>query len=387
MDKIKKIFLFSIPMSICNFRCHYCYLAQRDASFQGIHPEMKYNPETFSQAMRQERVGGVAFGNFCADGETLLVKDIDQYVLAFVKEGHYAEVVTNLTVTNVLDKFLAWDKKLLKHLEFKCSFHYLELKKNGLLERFAENVKRIWAAGASATIEITPSDELVPYIDEVLSFSQKNFGAAPHLTIARNDRTQGIEYLTKMNMGTYNSVWSVFHSDLWEFKKTIFGVKQDDFCYAGSWSMFVNLCTGEARGCYFSEIFCNIYEELDSPIPQKPVGKCKLAHCYNGHALMTFGLIPGVTDVRYDQVRDRICVDGSHWLQPELKEFYHTRLIESNKPYSKALKNAVRISEWAQYRMHRLCAGISIPSLPFRMARWLVGNDRYERIKRKVRGK
>lgn len=387
MDKVKKIFLFNLPMSICNFRCHYCYLAQRDASFQGIHPEMKYSPEIFSQAIRQERVGGVAFGNFCADGETLLVKNIDQYVLAFVKEGHYAEVVTNLTVTNVLDKFLAWDKELLKHLEFKCSFHYLELKKRGLLERFAENVKRIWTSGASATVEITPSDELVPYIDEVLAFSQKHFGAAPHLTIARNDRTQEIEYLTKMNMETYDSTWSVFHSDLWNFKKTIFGVEQRGFCYAGAWSLFVDLSTGEARGCYFSEPFFNIFETLDSPIPEKPVGKCRIAHCYNGHALMTFGLIPGVTEVRYDQVRDRRCIDGGHWLQPELRSFYHTQLIESNKQYSPALKHIILISERARERKNRVKVSIHIPSFPFRIARSLLGDERYEEIKTKGKGK
>ena len=52
--------------------------------------------------MRVSRIGGVAYGNFTADGETLLVKDIDLYVKAFVEHGHYAEVVTNLTVTKVV---------------------------------------------------------------------------------------------------------------------------------------------------------------------------------------------------------------------------------------------------------------------------------------------
>ena len=114
---MKKIFLFSIPVSICNFRCHYCYLGQREASFQGVHPQMKHTPEEFGKAMNKERVGGLAFGNFCADGETLLVRDIDLYVKAFVEQGHYAEVVTNLTVAKVLEKFLMWEKDLLKRLE------------------------------------------------------------------------------------------------------------------------------------------------------------------------------------------------------------------------------------------------------------------------------
>lgn len=30
---MKKIILIGIPMSICNFRCHYCYLSQRDEKY------------------------------------------------------------------------------------------------------------------------------------------------------------------------------------------------------------------------------------------------------------------------------------------------------------------------------------------------------------------
>ena len=51
--------------------------------------------------------------NFCADGETLLTKDLDLYVKELVEEGHYAEVVTNLTRTAALEKYLSWDKDLL----------------------------------------------------------------------------------------------------------------------------------------------------------------------------------------------------------------------------------------------------------------------------------
>ena len=126
MNKLKKLFLINIPMSICNFRCHYCYLSQRDNCYQGIQPKMKYTPREVGLAMTQERIGGLAFFNFCADGETLLTKDIDQYVKVILENGHYVELVTNLSITSVLDKILAFDKKLLSHLEFKCSFHYLE---------------------------------------------------------------------------------------------------------------------------------------------------------------------------------------------------------------------------------------------------------------------
>lgn len=131
-----------IPISICNFRCSYCYLAQRDEHYQGVQSEMKYTPEQVRKALSIKRMGGPCYCNLCADGETFITKNIDQYVKVLLEEGHYVEFVTNLTIIKILDIFLSWDKELLKHLEFKRSFHYLELKRKNLLEPFVENVKR-----------------------------------------------------------------------------------------------------------------------------------------------------------------------------------------------------------------------------------------------------
>lgn len=305
---------------------------------------MRIDPEEFSRAFSVERMGGLCFANFCADGETLLTKDLDQYVKKFCEQGHYAEVVTNLSITAAVDRFLEWDRDLLKHLEFKCSFHYLWLKEHGLLNRFAENVRKIWDAGASANIEITPSDELVPYIDEVKAFSMEHFGALPHVTIARNDRTEKIDYLTRLSPDEYDAAWSQFDSEFWRFKKSIFGVKQTDFCYAGAWSYNVDMASGEAVPCYFGKEFFNFYEKVNNTYPVPPtscVGKCPIAHCYNGHALMTLGLIPHKYSTRYGDIRDRVKVDGSHWLQPELLSFFNTKLEDSNETHSKIwlLKN------------------------------------------------
>ncbi len=336
MDHIKKILLFRIPVSICNFRCHYCYIGQRPVHFQGIHPEMRVNPEEFGKAFSVDRMGGTCYGNFCADGETLLTKDLDKYVKSFCIQGHYGEVVTNLSVTKALDRFLEWDKDLLRRLEFKCSFHYLWLKEHDLLDVFAKNVNKIWKAGASANVEITPSDELIPYIDEVKAFSMKHFGALPHLTIARDDRTENIDYLTKLSMEEYDSYWSQFSSGFWQFKKSIFGKRQKGFCHAGAWSYYIDMSTGDATPCYFSTKFFNFYDKIGGgyfPLMENPVGKCPLSHCYNGHALLTLGLIPNEYSTRYGDIRDREKTDGSHWLQPELKAFFNSKLEESNKTY------------------------------------------------------
>lgn len=102
MEKIKKVLLFRIPMSICNFRCEYCYLAQRDEHYQGVQPKFKYSPEDVAKACSKQRIGGLAYINFCADGETLLTKNIDEYIRLLAKEGHYIEIVTNIDRKSVV---------------------------------------------------------------------------------------------------------------------------------------------------------------------------------------------------------------------------------------------------------------------------------------------
>lgn len=337
MDKIKRIILCPITTSICNFRCRYCYLSQRDEAYQGKQADFRYPPEYVAKAISKERLGGTCYFNLCADGETLLTKDIDRYVLAIVQEGHYVEIVSNLTVTSMLERILSFDKELLDRITFKCSFHYLQLKERGLLETFANNVNLIWKKGCSANIEVTPDDELVPYIDELKAFSMEHFGALPHLTIARDDRT-GHGFLTELSRQEYIDTWSSFDSSFWRFKMDTFNVKREEYCYAGAWMLVLYLETGKARQCYCSRYEQNIFEDLTKPINWRPIGKCLDTHCYNSHALLTLGCIPGFTEVRYGDVRDRVRPDGSHWIQPKMKEFLNSKLEESNAELSRPAK-------------------------------------------------
>ena len=53
---------------------------------------------------------------------------------------------------------------------------------------------------------------------------------------------------------------------------------------------------------------------------------------------MNLGTIPGATEVRYGDIRDRERADGTHWLQPELKAFFNTKLEESNETISNGKK-------------------------------------------------
>lgn len=334
METIHKLILLSVPTTLCNLKCGYCYLSQREDSFQGCQANFLYSPEHVGKAFSQDRLGGPCFFNICADGETLLTKGLDAYIFEIVNQGHYVEIVTNMTVTPVLDTILSWDEVLRKRITFKCSFHYLELKKRDLLERFTDNVKKVWESGCSACVEITPDDALIPYIDEVIAYSKEHFGALPHLSIARDDNNRH-EYLTDLSLDEYRKTWEVFESSFWTFKRTIFNVRRNEYCYAGAWSLYVDLATGQAIQCYCSRISQNVFENPDKPIRFLAIGACRDTHCYNGHALLTLGCIPKFTDLGYGMIRDRIRADGTHWIADEIRAFMNTKLEAANPVYQK----------------------------------------------------
>ncbi len=350
MDKLKRMILLQIPTTICNLECQYCYLPKRNDFHKGDPIVYHYSPEHVAKALSKERLGGACFINLCAAGETLLAKDIDQYLYALLKEGHYCEFVSNMTVTKVLDRICQWDRDILSHLEFKCSFHYLQLKERGLLDVFADNVNKCWKAGASVTVEITPHDELIPYIEEIKEFSMEKFGALPHITIARDDSTEKIVKLTALPEEEYKKVWGQFDSDFWKFKMTIFGEKRKEFCYAGDWLLDVDLATGYCSQCYCTKFSQNVFENPDKPIAFYAYGKdCACPHCFNGHSMLTLGCIPNFTDVTYAQVRDRVRADGTHWLQGAYAQFISQKLEDNNQPYS-SLKQATNDMRIFAYR-------------------------------------
>lgn len=98
----------------------------------------------------------------------MIQKNIVKLCLLLLEQGHYIELVTNLTVTKVVDEFMNLPAKLLKQLEFKISFHYAELKKLDLLERFFDNVNKVQASSCSFTLELMSYDELERDIENII---------------------------------------------------------------------------------------------------------------------------------------------------------------------------------------------------------------------------
>lgn len=339
MDKLKRYIDVIVPVTTCTLRCHYCYITHRRL-FGGALPHFSYTPEQFRGALSQKRMGGVCMFNFCGGGETLLAPEILGYIRTILEEGHYATIVTNATVDRAFDEMETWDKELLERLFFKFSYHYLELKKRNLFPTFFRNIKRMREAGASFTLEATPSDELVAFIDDMKAQSVREVGAWCHISVPRYEHDfSEIPLLTKMTPEQFYETWRVFDSPLFEYKWSVFGKKQTGFCYAGDWTGF--LAMGE-KTCRLAQCYCSldsvdIFKHPKKPLKCHVVGhQCQIPHCFNAHAFLSFGTIPERNDPTYDVLRDRVCADGSTWLRPKMKAFMAQRLRDNNVAYSPA---------------------------------------------------
>ena len=81
---------------------------------------------------------------------------------------------------------------------------------------------------------------------------------------------------------------------------------------------------------------------MEKPIKFCPIGNnCLEYHCYNGHSYIVLGDIPELDAPTYAELRNRICIDGSEWLRPEMKSFMSTKLCESNKEYTQSEKKMI----------------------------------------------
>lgn len=336
MDKIKRYIDCYVPVTTCTLRCPYCYITQHRL-FEGPVPSFKYSSQHIRKALSKERLGGTCLINFCAGGETLLAPHLIGYVRELLEEGHYVMIVTNGTLTKRVEEFTNLPSILKKHLFFKFSYHYLELKNRNLFDVFFANIRKVRDAGCSFTLEITPSDGAIAYIDDIKNKAIEELGAMCHVSIARDEKDDSeLPMMTKLSREEYQKTWGSFNSPLFDYKLTIFGEKRHEFCYAGDWSFYFNLGTGTMKQCYKSWFEYNICENVEMPIRFSAIGThCKEHHCYNGHSFIVLGTIPSLTMTpTYAEERNRICLDGSEWLQPEMKTFMQQKLKDNNEQYS-----------------------------------------------------
>ena len=92
--------------------------------------------------------------------------------------------------------------------------------------------------------------------------------------------------------------------------------------------------TGQITPCNCGHLIGNFYD-FSKKINFKAIGKnCSLPHCYNGHGWLSMGNIPELDIDRYAVLRNRVCIDGTEWINEEMKEAMNSKLCELNKEYS-----------------------------------------------------
>lgn len=338
--KIKRMIAINVPIKNCNLKCHYCYISAQKQIEKGA-AVFRYKPDHVARCLSQERLGGPCIINMTGGGETLIPPEMPAYIRALLEEGHYLEIVTNGTLSARFKEISEFPDELLLRLEFKFSLHYIELKEKNMLDIFANNVKLMRSRGCSFTIECTPTDELEKYISELKAYCLENFGAYCQLTIARDDLNDSKNILSERSFEEYCRIWEQFDSTMFAFKKDIFMRKCNEFCYAGCWSLYLDLGTGNAKPCYGQMYNQNIFENPEKEIIFEPVGKhCRQPYCYNGHAYLALGMIPELDAPTYADIRNRKCADGSQWQQDELRAAFSAKLYDSNEIWDEKKKES-----------------------------------------------
>ncbi len=339
-DNLPRLFILGqLSNSRCNLRCPYCYISARELWDRTGQTTFKYSVSHMLRCLSPKRLGGIALINLTGLGETLLQEGVIELINGLLDEGHYLEVVTNGIAKDKIYKLLDMNEENLKRLEFKISYHYSELKRLNILDSFLDTVEAIKESKASFTLELMPYDGLECDIHEVIDLTIKRFGAKPQITVGRDDRFKNRKILTEHTVAEYKRIWSVFQSPMFDFKMKIMGKKCKGFCYAGKWSFFVDLNSGDTYPCYGQPSNQNIFENIDQPIKYEPVGYyCTEPYCINGHAHLTMGLNPQVKTPTFAEIRNRVCADGREWMKESCKEGFNLKLYQRNKEYGRGKK-------------------------------------------------
>ena len=322
---MKKYIGIDIPAYGCNLGCTYCYLEDKTIG-RGSFPPLKSSVDYIRYRLNKESIGRSALIGLCGSGETMLADQFEELCIALLKEGHYLIIVTNGLCTDKIEKLIKNAGEYARHLIFKMSFHYLELKNKNLLRKYANSIQIIDGSEASYTVELMPHDEIINEIPKIMEYSMEVFGALPQLTIGRNEHDER-KLLTNLPIDKYVEVWGVFDSEMFNLKIKYYMMHGMN-CNAGRDSFFIDLSTGNIRRCLFAENKGDFYDDCLSLDFDRVGDTCPLNYCFNCHAYVTIGLLPDFESPTLAQIRDRKKIDGKHWLKDDARRFMNSRIQE-----------------------------------------------------------
>lgn len=305
-----------IPITLCNLKCHYCYVMQRH-NRNMKHAHFNYSVPHMLSCLTKERFGGSVYFSICGAGETTLCPELPELVKGLLSMGHFVNITTNGTCTKQLSKLLdTLTSEEAKALHVSFSFHYLELKRLKQFETFFDNVRKVREAGCSYFVQFNLNDEYIPYLDDIKDLVFKNTGALPQVAATRkeNDLKSDIELFSKHNNEQYYEYGKSFESPLFEYTMKNFNVHRKEYCYAGQVSCVLNLATGNLQACYASIQQINIFANPKAQIKFDPVGHhCPSRFCMNSSHFMSLGVIPSKDNISYASLRNRSTSDGGNW--------------------------------------------------------------------------
>lgn len=333
MEPVRVFIECLLPITACNFKCHYCYVPQRHNRSMKM-ASLPYSPAIIARGLRKERLGGAAYISICGAGETLMQKEMIDIMKLLLQEGHYVNVTTNGTI-NLAFKRMSEDipHDLLKRVNISFSLHYLELLRLKMVDRFFDNIKFVRNLGCSVVVQLNLTDKYEPYLDEIKHLCMERIGALPQLAATRDEINlhKDIRLYTEHSPEEYLKIGREFSSPLFDFTMKNFMVKRKEFCYAGKRTYVLNLSTGILKPCYASNIRQNIFKDTESPIKLTAIGcHCRSPFCMNSSHFMSLGVIPSIDTPSYEELRNRKCSDGSEWYNPTMKEALSHHFKEYN---------------------------------------------------------
>lgn len=337
MQNIVKFFECLIPETVCNLKCDYCYIIQRNHN-TNIIPNLDYPIDVMEKSLTKERLGGPCYFSICGAGETFVPDYLIDIIYILLKNGHYVNVTTNGTLTNKIKKLSNIPNEWIDRLHISFSFHYLELKRLNIIDTFWKNVHFVKKLGCSFIVQLNLYDEYIPYLKEIKEMCLNNIGALPQIAATRKEigLTKKIELMTELSRNEYVSYANEFNSKLFDFTMENFNKKQNGYCYAGSWTYTLNLKTGILKRCYCSCIHQNIFENTDKPIMDLAVGNhCGSLFCMNSSHFLSLGSIPEMKTPSYVELRDR---EDAHWFNENVKTFLSQKLKDGNVQHSSLKK-------------------------------------------------
>lgn len=349
--KLKRFFECLIPVTVCNLECSYCYVISRNYRNMKL-AEMKFTPEHIGKCLTIERLGGVCFFSICGAGETLAQPETIDIVRELLKNGHLVNITTNGTLTNKFHKFEEFPKEYLQRLHFSFSFHYLELKRLNLIDKFFDNINYIKSLGCSFVLQLNLCDEYTPFINEIKKISLEKVGAYPQIAVTRDESGKDIKLYTKKSESEYIKIGRSFNSPLFDYTMKNFNKKRTEFCYAGERSGVLNLATGEFKKCYGYSKSQMIFDDITKNIDFSPIGcNCRTSFCMNSSHFMSLGVIDGVDEkITYANLRDR---KEANWFNDTTRKVLNQKLNNNNKIYNDREKKKINSKERIIYLFER----------------------------------